>query len=510
MAKGVVIDNDLLESYIVTFENDEDKRVTKIVATEDLGRAVVASKDFPLVGEVILREMPLLVWDNTTDERHQYLESFLDAPEHVQNLVLDMHTPPMESDYMQSFRPEAVAICGMSPRFCALGVEKVIKLMGVSNINAHEYYGKPTEAFYEVIAVARRISSGQSALFAYGSKVAHSCCSNATYSSKTIDGCLEYKVLAPIKKGDIITFPYIDNIPSVPTHIRRQELLDNKLFFCKCERCIEMDFARLHGCRNKGCNGRIGCVKARENCDAVWLCTSCGQVPRGTIDELLEIEKSMQNRLDAFMLRMMMGLSQVHPSQGKDLIDESSRALSNTHFLTLKLMSEYSRLCASHAQGISQAVQMGMIRPNTPTPFGSLIALREKAAMANLMFVRGCECIAAKCCLGTSCPSYQGGPENHPPVYTNTVNVFHAFVDLKEVPVRLWPKGSVAMLRRYVPFCYIMFGSEDTDTKEMEVMLSTIVESQATPLPASVGASGNVGGGRTNKKKKGKRGRKKK
>ena len=80
MAKGVVIDDDLLESYIVNFDGKEGAGATKIVATEDLGRAVVATKDFPRVGEVIMREKPLLVWDNTKDEKFQYLESFLNAP----------------------------------------------------------------------------------------------------------------------------------------------------------------------------------------------------------------------------------------------------------------------------------------------------------------------------------------------------------------------------------------------------------------------------------------------
>ena len=212
------------------------------------------------------------------------------------------------------------------------------------------------------------------------------------------------------------------------------------------------------------------------------------------------------------MFKMMVGIMGVHPSQGKDLVDEANRELSNTHFLSLKCMSEYSRLCASHAHGVSRAVQMSQLRPNSATPFGSLISLRKQAAMANLMFVRGCECIAATCTLGSSCPSYQGELETtgHPPVYTINVNAFHAFMDLKEVPARLWPKGSVSLLRRYVPFCYIQFGSEDQDTKDMERALVQMTEKQDTKVQVSVGGGGNGGGGRSNKKKKGKKGRKKK
>ena len=272
------IDVEWLESYVVNVDA-EDKPATEIVSTEDLGRVVVATKDFLNVGEVILREKPLLVWDNQTNGTRQYLDAFLDAPAEVQNLVLDMHTPPESSQYMKSLRSTALNFCNAFPRYSAvLGVDKMVKLIGVSNINAHEYNGRPPEAFYDVVSEARRLSSGRSALFAYGSKVAHSCCSNATYTSKTSDGCLEYKVIAPIRGGGVISFPYIDNNPSVPTHHRREELMATKVFFCECEKCSGLDYARLHSCPSKCCSGKVSCVKPKEDSDTIWLCTECGPV----------------------------------------------------------------------------------------------------------------------------------------------------------------------------------------------------------------------------------------
>lgn len=216
---GVDEEGGALASYLVGGAED---RTTKIVCTPELGRAVVATRDFSEVGEVIFREQPLLVWDSHVNYFSNFLDRFLDSPQEVRTLVLDMHTPPVDSRFMKSLTETAVALSVQSTRYLTLGVENITKLIGVCNINTHEYYGRPPEDFYDIVSESRRSGSGRTALFAYGSKVAHSCCPNTSYSSKTADGCLEYKVVAPIKEGDHITFSYLDNSPSSPTHLRRQ------------------------------------------------------------------------------------------------------------------------------------------------------------------------------------------------------------------------------------------------------------------------------------------------
>jgi len=500
-------DEDLLLSLFESHIVSEDRQATKIVTTKEFGRVVVATRDFPTIGDVIVRERPLLVWDNRDHGFACYLDAFLSASPEAQSLILDMHTPPTDSKYMANLRSTAVALCRQLSNYNAqLGVDKVVQLIGVSNINAHEYYGRPAEAFHEVESTEARISSGKSALFAYGSKIAHSCCPNATYTSKTADGCLEYKVLAPIQEGDMITFAYIDNNPSVPTHLRRQELMDTKVFFCECLLCTGMDYARLHPCPTGACPGKVSCVQPTENSNPQWSCTECGAVSDDIVRQLKQNELQIQNKLSTLLMKARMSLSSVHPSIATALVEEATRVLSNTHFLTLQVKSECSRLCASHAQGVSGAVQMGLLRADSPTPYGSLVSLRLQSATFNLEFVRGCECVAARCTLGPTCPSYKGNVDDfHVPVYTCNVNVFHSLMDLKDVPDSRWPEGSVSLLKRYVLLCYVQFGLEDQDVQEMEAKLATMSE---TKKKATLAAAGR--GGRTNKKKKGKKGRGKK
>lgn len=56
--------DDLLQSFVVvgTIGDDDDTQATtKLVIIPDMGRSVVDSRDFPVIGEVLLREPPLLV-----------------------------------------------------------------------------------------------------------------------------------------------------------------------------------------------------------------------------------------------------------------------------------------------------------------------------------------------------------------------------------------------------------------------------------------------------------------
>ena len=377
-----------LESYVV---NGGDDRTTKIVCTPELGRAVVATRDFPVVGEVMLRERPLLVWNTRGNPFSNYLDCFLDAPQEVKALVLDMHTPPEDSSFMKSLAGDAVLLSLQSERYLALGVEKIIKLLGVSNINSHEYYGTPSEAFYDVVSESQRLHSGKSALFAYGSKVAHSCHPNASYSSKTADGCLQYKVISPIKGGDQITFSYLNNSPSLPTHLRREDLMSTKVFFCECQLCTGLDYARMHQCPSGSCTGKIAIEHPGKSSKHAWRCTECGQVDEETVSKLLRKEAMIKRKFDSMVAKLTLpgGVSNVHPSQAEDLVSQATRVLSNTHFLTLKCLSKYSIICASHAHGVSEVIQRGLLPPNTPTPFGSLTCttLRVQSASANLAFV---------------------------------------------------------------------------------------------------------------------------
>jgi hypothetical protein len=67
-----------------------------------------------------------------------------------------------------------------------------------------------------------------------GSKAAHSCAPNCSYTSKVLDDHLIYFAVRPIVSGENITFSYIGYMP---TFQRREELKESKDFLCECSKC---------------------------------------------------------------------------------------------------------------------------------------------------------------------------------------------------------------------------------------------------------------------------------
>ena len=107
----------------------------------------------------------------------------------------------------------------------------VLKLMLIYKCNTHEYYGFEHALYYEVESNSR-VSSTKSALFLFGSKVAHSCNPNITYLIRTCDDKLEYRVIRPIQANDMVIFSHIVHVFDTLTHIRRKESKDTKNFLC--------------------------------------------------------------------------------------------------------------------------------------------------------------------------------------------------------------------------------------------------------------------------------------
>jgi len=107
------------------------------------------------------------------------------------------------------------------------------KLFCIYSTNTHEYRG----------SIEKNV-----ALFAYRSKVSHSCVPNTSYTSETSDGCLEYKTIRAIRQNESITNTYLDKIFQTPTYIRRQMLERSKSFVCHCVRCDRPDWSRALPC----------------------------------------------------------------------------------------------------------------------------------------------------------------------------------------------------------------------------------------------------------------------
>jgi SET domain len=107
--------------------------------------------------------------------------------------------------------------------------------------------------------VSYQVSYHKSALFVFGSKIAHSCAPNVSDTSQTEDGALEYKVTRPIALGEEATFSYIGNLYQTPMYKRCEQLLNTKSFLCGCSRCSGPDYYRMVQCT--GCATGIRYVK---------------------------------------------------------------------------------------------------------------------------------------------------------------------------------------------------------------------------------------------------------
>jgi SET domain len=207
-------------------------------------------------GSRIIREKPVIVW--ASSDWGDFFSRFEQLEQCDQDGILDMFHPPFSAPSMMALERTAFGIA----KSVSMETSKVLKLLAICNTNAHEHFGNRNQVYFETAATnGMRLGSGKSALFLYASKVAHSCNPNTSYSSKTDDGSLEYKVIQSIKAGDMVTFSYLDKIWETPTHVRRTQLINSKSFLSQCERCIGPDFCRPFRCQAKTCSRHhSGCI----------------------------------------------------------------------------------------------------------------------------------------------------------------------------------------------------------------------------------------------------------
>jgi len=262
---------------------------TQIESRPDLGRVLVALRDFA-VGDVILREAPVLVWESGNWEA--FLKRVDQLAETLQNGILDMFHPPLESESCRPLESMALSLRSLSH----YSVDKIIKLMAIANANAHEYYGQTSLEYQEFTSFMGGYQhSGSAALFLYASKVAHSCLPNASYSSKTPDGKMEYKCIRPIQRGEMIHFSYLDDIFETATKFRRAKLQTIRDFLCRCSRCeLPDDIRRVH-CPNCT-SGWAMCISSRYQ-NEVWICQDCGELNSRSVDVVKQKEMEWTAKL---------------------------------------------------------------------------------------------------------------------------------------------------------------------------------------------------------------------
>ena len=326
-----------------------------IETREGMGRVAVSTRTFDTLYEIVIREKPSLVWES--DNILKYIKKFMTADETTKTAILDMYHPPLSA-------PSVVGLKGMAHRIAAGDANFIHKLLAIWITNAHQYYGEKVVAEggdlrqYEQMRgdAAAGVPTKLTALFVYGSKIAHSCAPNLTYSSQTDDGALEYKVIRPIGQGEVVTFSYIAGLYNTPTDKRREKLMQSKSFYCECSRCMGPDYCRYVQCT--GCQqSYVPCIYD-EHRKPTWTCMVCG-----IRDDIGPKEKHVVDRLKSLEVRS--ADDDLKPLQ--DLVKDAANMLSPVHYVTIKALEIVAQLSASKAASQEMMVNfMGMMMKRGP------------------------------------------------------------------------------------------------------------------------------------------------
>lgn len=455
---------DRLASPLVQYV--ESTASTKLATLPDYGRVVLVTNSAD-VGSTLFRESPVLVWK--TDNWVELLRSFQALSEDDRQCVLDMFHPPLDHPKMHVWLSHARSLS----KFSSLDVGLIHKLLAISNTNAHSYVGTTEGNVYTESAYSG--NAAKAALFLYGSKVAHSCSPNTAYSSRTTDGKLEYKVIRPIQMGEMATFSYLEKLYQTPTHIRRAQLFQSKSFICKCNRCMSPDNARQIRCVNKGCSKLMKCTHdGSENAIPAWICDSCGLMPSDTHRQVEEKEKSLQQLIEQRETQIASNCMAVPSSQFYSLVEICQKSSGPLHFLSLRSMEIYSRVCASQAPQLEQLSNFASpMLVALKKKLGTASNLRLSSAQMGLAISLACECIAAGCD-GTNC-NVEDCSFKHSVLYENGQTMFHACQDLLKYSGQ-WPNFATTMVQRYISIMFIHFGETDSDVRQISRVVAKMAK----------------------------------
>ncbi|CAB9527677.1 SET domain [Seminavis robusta] len=439
-----------LSSFLI--ENKGDLVVER---REGQGRLAVATRPLTNLFETVIREKPALIW--RSDDFVHYLQQFRSSSSSLQNVILDMFHPPLDSPAVSDLREGAMELAPLGI-FTTKGKESVDfihKLLAIANTNTHEYYG------------AQDRNTSMSALFLFGSKMAHSCHPNMTYTSQTDDGALEYKVIRPIAKGEPATFSYIGNLYRTPTPQRRAYLLQTKAFTCHCVRCSKPDYCRYAKCTG-GCNTKILVPDAQN----VWACDQCG-----VRADIATIERQLADRLE----KLSEAKGDQSPQPLQQIVQESSNSLSKVHYITITALEKLFVLFATKANQQQQLAKLlgGGLR-------SSAAELRLEAAQAAMAAIAASECVAHGCPGGNN-DDCNGTHHHHEPLFEMAALMYHACKQLLEVNSdnNQIPQHAVTMAQRYLPVLKAKFG-ENHPHFNLQPILQQII------LPSSASSNNNI------------------
>jgi Zn-finger protein len=404
--------------------------------TVGLGRVTVATRDF-CIGDTVLAEPPSLVFD-TAQGYVALWNAYLNADEEKQKGIMDMHHTPETNVTRQQM------VTSHFTRFQAqehrLSEEEARKLVSIVNGNAHAYSIAKTGS----LVVTPQTASGETALYAIGSKIEHSCAPSLTFSTSDL-GLLQFFADEPIAKDERLTCSYAPTVYQMPRKERREFLQENKQFHCNCQRCLGPDDCSPLKCAECGKGALF------QGGDGLWSCSSCSW--NGSTSQSIRRQMQEQDSVDASLegIKRLMEEGSISPDILKDCKDLEARVyekfhplhwlyakvweiltsmaasvarmnllegLPPTHMRTQALLAESSLAQLKHAiwlrqissivhgvselQDVARDLEWGSQISSTATLDGTLDALisddqplREKAAVVQLIFQAGLDLLLA-------------------------------------------------------------------------------------------------------------------
>jgi len=404
---------------------------TVITEEEGLGRVLKANKDF-VIGDIVLQEKPLVRFKNFNDMIQRYIR--MSSEEKIKFLDMKHLLKPEDAKFQKS--KERAMIMWKDAENCAsyhgpsVTVLEIFRIMSVCDHNSHTFIGTNGETVGQ---------ESESAIFSIGSKAAHSCAPNCSYTSKVLDDHLIYFAVRPIASGENITFSYIGYMP---TFQRREELKESKDFLCECSKCDGIDYSNAHLCGREGCKGiKLGNYHNSDSSIEKWCCASCND--RGIPDPI--IVEDIQRRF--MILKNSYTREGVQPQHAKlmeVLARETTLKLSPTHYLVTET---YSALSTLHASGAAILERIPVHLRHI-----SLESAHVKSAEAIFKVIKTMECTDAQCIKGIDCNT------QHQPSSYGINHVLWACMDLKNSQVHL-----PSFVSLYIPLLKFTYGHQDED-----------------------------------------------
>ncbi|CAB9508974.1 Inherit from KOG: Set and mynd domain containing [Seminavis robusta] len=238
----------------------------------------------------------------------------------------------------------------------SMPLETARRVMRIIDANAHNYAIQTTGGIVDTP------QNDQSALFALGSKVEHSCAPNLNYATE--HGKLQYTAIRPIANGERISISYDTPKFSHPRKQRREFLQMSKEFTCRCRRCRGPDECSPYQFSCPTCSSS-SIAFSNESGDE-YFCISCQfTLPSSNsgIREQKELENSLSQQLETEQSNMQAGVfDKKMISRMVALLNTMTQQLHPLHWL----LPQGCDLMSSMATSVARLDMKGGQSPTSP------------------------------------------------------------------------------------------------------------------------------------------------